>query len=191
MNASSVMSTAQMNELATIWAIVQSRKAFPSVVVITGATPSDDTESIARGLATAAQSDGQRAGYLCLSASARSKTSSGTYASLSVIPSGSLRESFDVAISSWRSMYDIVIIDAGTSGVETLGLHAMRVGDGVVIAAYEDRKVVSADRRLARVLREIGASVIGVVMTGSAVATKPAAITEGRVALLPAVQTTK
>jgi hypothetical protein len=189
MNTSAVMSSAQMNELGTIWAIVETRKALPAVIVVMGATQADDTEAISRGLAQVADAAGQRAGYFRLKTGAGAKSALSQYATLVIGSSGSQRESFDASLTSWRTMYDVVIVDAGTSGAEPLGVHAARVGDGVVIAACEQRKVVPADRTLARVLKEIHASVIGVVMTAAAGSQKPVAVLDGRSSLVPVVQT--
>jgi hypothetical protein len=46
-----------------------------------------------------------------------------------------------------------------------LGLHAARVSDGVIVAVSDQRRVESADRDLTRILAEIHASVMGVVIT--------------------------
>ena len=137
------------------------------MIVIAGATQADDTRSISRGLAEAAQGVGQRVGYLKLGSDGSGDIPSASYASLSVANRGSARESFDSALASWRTMYDIVVVDAGVLGKTSLGAHAARIADGVVIGVYEKRPVVPADREMARLLNELGASIIGAVTTGS------------------------
>jgi hypothetical protein len=165
MKESLVVSEDHINRFATIWAIVEARKKFPAMIVVTGATLADDTRSIARGLTEVAQGAGQRAGYLQLGADGRGTVASSSYAVLSVATRGSQRESFDAAVALWRSMYDIVVVDAAVLGASALGAHAARTADGVVIGVCDQRRVVPADRALARLLGELAASIIGAVMT--------------------------
>ena len=160
-----MVSEAHIDRFATIWAIIEARKTFPAMIVVTGATPADDTKSIARGLAEVAQGVGQRAGYLQLGADGRGTVTPSSYTVLSVATRGSQRESFDAAVALWRSMYDIVVVDAAILGVTALAAHVIRIADGVVIGVCDQRRVVPADRALARLLGELSASIIGAVMT--------------------------
>jgi Mrp family chromosome partitioning ATPase len=160
------MKSVQMDQLARIWAIVEARNTLPTVIIVTCATKGDDTESIARGLAQAAHGAGQRVGYLGLRNDGGERQPSTAYDTLSIGADGSRRESFDAALVSWRTMYDVVIADAALFlGSDPLGLHAARVSDGVIVAVSDQRRVESADRDLTRILAEIHASVMGVVIT--------------------------
>jgi hypothetical protein len=155
------------DRLATIWSVIEARKSFPATIVVTSATQADDTVSIARGLAQASHAAGQRTGYLALAGAVRGATVTGSYAQLSIAPRGSQRESYDAALALWRSMYDVVIVNAPVLGSEGLGAHAARIADGVVIGVCDQRRVVPEDRKLVQLLGELQASIVGVVMTAA------------------------
>ncbi len=188
MTNSPEITSARMNALSTIWSIVEARQQLPAVIVVTGATGADDTEAVASGLASVALTTGQRTGYLRLSAGGPDNEASADYATLSISPRASQREAFDTALKTWRTMYDVVIVDAGGTDSEALRVHAARVCDGVVIAACNQRRVVAADHNLARVLREVRASLIGVVSTAPARDPKAIRALSGRSSFVPAVQ---
>jgi hypothetical protein len=181
------MKSVQMDQLARIWAIVEARYTLPTVIVITCATQGDDTESIARGLAHVAHGAGQRVGYLRLRNDGE-RQSSAAYDTLSIAADGLRRESFDRALASWRTMYDVVIADAAMLGCDPLGLHAACVGDGVIVAVSDQRRVVDADRDLARILAEIRASVMGVVITAPLGGAKAWPVLRDRPRLEPVAQ---
>jgi hypothetical protein len=84
---------------------------------------------------------------------------------LSIAPPVSQREAFDAASASWRTTYGGVIVEAATLGSEELRAHAGRVGDGVVIGVSDQRRVFPANRERPCLVRDLCASVIGVVMT--------------------------
>jgi hypothetical protein len=173
---SNTVTSTTSERLATIWAIIEARKTFPAIIVVTSATESDDTEAVARGLAQAAHSVGQRTGYLRLGANSGSGIVSAPYAALSIAPRGTEREAFDAALTTWRAMYDVVIVNASVLGSGALGAHAARVSDGIVVGVCDQRRVVPADRELARLLQDLKVSVIGVVMTAPANKTATASI---------------
>jgi hypothetical protein len=155
----------QSDRLATIWSIIEGRKTFPAMIVVTSATRAEDTESIARGLAQAAHSVGLRTGHLRLAAGDGESGVPAHYAELSIASRGSRREAFDAALAEWLTMYDVVIIDAGILGFDGLGAHVARVGHGVIVAVCDRRRAVSADRNLVRLLSDLQTPIIGVVMT--------------------------
>jgi Mrp family chromosome partitioning ATPase len=176
------------DRLATIWAIVEARNTLPALIVVTSATHADDTSSIARGLAAAGNSAGQNVGYLELTAGSRSTGASGPYASLSIDPRGSPREAFDGALERWRTMYDVIIVDAATLGSAALAAHVARISDGVVIAVCDKRRVVPADRELAVLLSELQACVIGVVLSAPLTKSAPTRVSRDHALLERAAQ---
>jgi Mrp family chromosome partitioning ATPase len=157
-----------IDRLATVWAIIEARKRSPVLLLIAGATAGDDTTSVARGLAVAAGHAGQRAGYYRLNADGLDSLATHGYSELIVPECASRRAGFDAALADWRLTYDVIIIDAADAHCESLAGHAARIADGVVIAVCGGRAVVTADRELATLLREVGASVFGAVYCGKA-----------------------
>ena len=143
------VSSVTSNRLAMIWAIIESRKTFPTMIVITAASGADDTETIAHGLARAAHESGRRTALLGLCANRAGRSAPVPYASLSIPARDSQRETFDASAASWRTTFDVVVIDAAVLGADALGAHAARIADGVVIAVCDRRRVVAAARALA------------------------------------------
>lgn len=179
---------ARGDRLATIWAIVEARKALPAMIVVAGATAADDTRTIARGLAESAYDAGQSAGLLQLTKEKPSLLEPTSYTHLSIAPGGSEREAFDAALAGWRTHYDVVIVDIGDVRGGGLQAHVIRVADGIVLGVCADRRVVAADRELAGLLTQLGSEVMGVVLTAPPARPSLPRPSSGRSRLAPAVQ---
>ena len=132
------------DQLAAIWSIIESRKTFPAVIVVTSATDADDTTTIARGLAAAAQQAGQRTGYLALGDNSAAEPH--RYAELAIAARTPQREAFDAALPGWLSRFEVIIVNAPTLRSQPGGAHIARIADGVVIGLCKARKVIDADR---------------------------------------------
>ncbi len=176
------------DRLATIWAIVEARSTLPAMIVIASATDDDDTTSIARGLADVAGNAGQTTGYLRINAGGRPNTGPAPYTELSISPRGSSREAFDEALTTWRSIYDVIVVDVTNLGSEPLGAHAARVADGVVVAICSQRRAVAADGELSTLLAELQAVVIGAVLAAPRSVNPPVRVTRERPRFEPAAQ---
>jgi hypothetical protein len=162
-------SLAVSDRLATLWTIVEARRTFPVLIVVASASDTDDTTSIARGLAQVAHESGWRTGYLRLNPGAQPIPTINGYSELRVAERGSPREAFDAAITDWRRGFDVLVVDVTDVRSQFLAAHVARIADGVVVAVCAGRRVLAADHEFASLLKEISASMLGVVFCRPAV----------------------
>jgi hypothetical protein len=158
---------ASLDQIATIWTIIEAKLELPAIIAVASATAIDDTETIARGLSHAAHDAGLNTAHINMG---RANTIGDLepYANLSLAGSAWRRDKFDSALSEWKMTFDVIIFEVPQLLTCPLGSHVARLSNGIVLALHPNRKVTPADRELKALTIQLGASILGVVKTVAA-----------------------
>jgi hypothetical protein len=152
--------------LATTWEILEVRQSNAATLVVTSATPFDDTEKVARGLCEASHDAGKRTVYVRLGGALLfEKTQSTTYGELALSERETSRHFLEDTLPQWQADHDVIIFDLPALASTDAGAHIVRIADGVVVALQSDRRVKSEDENLTVLLAQLGATITGVVRT--------------------------
>ena len=149
---------AAVARLRALLAMVELR-AFPTVIAVASATRDDDTPAIAAALSRLGAQTGRRIGVLSLDGTRRNECA---------LPVPASAMALEVALASWRTDYDAVIVSAGATLENALRAHAVGLADGIVLAICADRSVSVADHDLGLLITQVHGTVFGAVMTGCA-----------------------
>jgi hypothetical protein len=155
-----------MKSLASIWSIIEASRSMPVVILAASATADDDVACVAQGLVKASKDAGRHTGYLALGGGLAPKALS------LVLPPGSSCAAYDDLLREWRETYEVIIVELPQVLTNELGPHIARTADGVIVVVRDKRLIQHADRELSKLLKRLGAQLIGAV----AVAPAPAAM---------------
>lgn len=148
-----------MKSLASIWSIIEVSRSMPAVILAASATLDDDVTGVARGLVKASKGAGHHTGYLALGEGLAPKALS------LVLPPGSTCAGYDDLLREWRETYEVIIVEIPQLLANELGAHIARTADGVIVVVREQRPIQDADRELSKLLKRLGAQLIGAVAT--------------------------
>jgi hypothetical protein len=162
--------------LESVLAILSARFTDPALILVTAATREDDTGLLAASLARSVQALGKRCALLSLAGSALTsgEKTAGPYTVIR--PSAGTLASpaaFEQAATMWRQRYDFSFVDAPAFLKSPLAPYVARSACGVLIAMRRGRQASASDRDTAGILKNLGASIVGVVFTP---ARKPASL---------------
>lgn len=157
-----------MKSLATIWSIIEAVHPMPPTLLVTSATFDDDTAGVAQGLVKASNgAGGHHTGYLALCGG---KLDTQAPLPSLALPDGSSCTGFDEAMQTWHVKYDVIIVEIPALLGNELGAHAARTAGGVIVAVQENRTIQRADHELSKLLKRLGAPLLGAVATAPPVA---------------------
>jgi Mrp family chromosome partitioning ATPase len=141
--------------LQVILSVLLAKVTQPAIVLVTAASPRDDSSMLSAGLTKAAKDAGHSAVTIALS----------DFTGLSFSGRAAVQKDVDQAIAEKSAVHDVVFIDAPSLLDTQFAVHVAKLAAVTVLALANGRKVTPEDERAAELLRMVDAKFLGVVTT--------------------------
>jgi hypothetical protein len=138
--------------LQVILSVVLAKVTSPAIVLVTAASPCDDSTLLARGLTAAAKDTGHSAVLVSLE--------DFSHATAPVV-----LKDVERSIAERAARNDIVFVDAPSLLNTPFAVRLAQTAAGTILALAGGRKVMSEDKRAAELLQLVGATFLGIVTT--------------------------